>query len=126
MSSGALLRSAATELYDWFCSKDHIMLLCRDLCGNTCGLQGQMQCDSMHKDTGRMVIKALDRANVASPANDASAPTKSSYELGMRNITNGNFDSGLFWTYKKSSNGADEVIFPMMISLVSTGTDKRV
>ena len=80
------------------------MLLRRDLCGNACGLQGQMQCDLMHKDMGKMIIKALDVAN-------SSSASASSYELGMRPMDHGNFDNGLYWAYKNDDTGADEVLF---------------
>ena len=51
-----------------------------------------------------MIIKALDVAN-------SSSASASSYELGMRPMDHGNFDNGLYWTYKNDDTGADEVLF---------------
>ena len=77
----------------------------RDLCGNACGLEGQMRCESLHKDVGKMILKAL------APGESATSNTtsESSFELGVRNMTRGSFHNGLFWTFKNSTESDGEV-----------------
>ena len=66
-----------------------------------------MHCASMHKDVGTMVIKALDKTNVTK--------TTSSFELGMRRMSHGNFDSGLFWTYNDSGTIEVRTVFVSLL-----------
>ena len=77
----------------------------RDLCGNACGLEGQMNCESLHKDVGKMILKSTVR--------NTNESQSAAYELGMRGMNHGNFDNGLFWTYteKDAAHGEDMVVF---------------
>jgi hypothetical protein len=62
-----------------------------------------MRCESLHKDVGKLVLKAL------APGETSNTTSKSSFELGVRNMTRGSFQNGLFWSYKSSDESEGEV-----------------
>ena len=64
-----------------------------------------MRCESLHKDVGKMILKAL----VPGEASTSNTTSKSSFELGVRSMTRGSFPNGLFWSYKSSDESEGEV-----------------